>query len=83
MADFIEEKSRGEIKSENVFHITLNQIRNREKEQIFVTFDTLSNFDAVVVDALNDEDMDYFTACLVEYLKYHNKNSFSEPQHHL
>lgn len=73
MADFIEEKSRGEIKSENVFHITLNQIRNREKEQIFVTFDTLSNFDAVVVDALNDEDMDYFTACLVEYLKYHNK----------
>ncbi|WP_239734051.1 four-carbon acid sugar kinase family protein [Mammaliicoccus sp. H-M33] len=73
MADFIEEKSQGEIKSENVFHITLDQIRNREKEEILSTFDTLSNFDAVVVDALNDEDMDYFTACLVEYLKSHNK----------
>ena len=73
MADFIEEKSQGEIKSENVFHITLDQIRNREKEEILSTFDTLSNFDAVVVDALNDEDMDYFTACLVKYLKSHNK----------
>lgn len=73
MADFIEEKSQGEIKSENVFHITLDQIRNREKEQILNTFGDLNNFDAVVVDALNDEDMDYFTACLVEYLKYHNK----------
>ena len=73
MADFIEEKSQGEIKSENVFHITLDQIRNREKEEILSTFDTLSNFDAVVVDALNDEDMDYFTECLVEYLKSHNK----------
>lgn len=73
MADFIEEKSQSEIKSENVFHITLDQIRNREKEQILNTFGDLNNFDAVVVDALNDEDMDYFTACLVEYLKYHNK----------
>ena len=73
MADFIEEKSQGEIKSENVFHITLDQIRNREKEQILNTFGDLNNFDAVVVDALNDEDMNYFTTCLVEYLKYHNK----------
>lgn len=73
MADFIEEKSQSEIKSENVFHITLDQIRNREKEQILNTFGDLNNFDAVVVDALNDEDMNYFTTCLVEYLKYHNK----------
>lgn len=73
MSDFIEEKSQGEIKSENVYHITLNQIRNRKKEQIFSTFEFLNNLDAVIVDALNDEDMDYFTACLVEYLNYHDK----------
>ena len=67
MAAFIEEKSHGAIKQENVQHITLQQLRNRDN--LFDVFAQLENFDAVVVDALNDEDMDYFVACLIDFLK--------------
>ncbi|UXR69715.1 hypothetical protein MUA26_00690 [Staphylococcus sp. IVB6246] len=71
MADFIDEKSNGEIKSDNVKHITLQQLRNREN--LFDVFAQLSNFDAVVVDALNDEDMDYFVASLIAFLNQQPK----------
>jgi uncharacterized protein YgbK (DUF1537 family) len=73
MADFIEEKSKGAIESSQVYHITLEQIRKRDKREIFNVFEALNNLDAVVVDALNDEDMDYFSACLTEYLAKNNK----------
>jgi len=73
MADFIEEKSKGAIESNQVYHITLEQIRKRKKKEIFNVFEALNNLDAVVVDALNDEDMDYFSACLTEYLAKNNK----------
>jgi uncharacterized protein YgbK (DUF1537 family) len=73
MADFIEEKSHGAITSNEVYHITLEQIRNRDKTAIFKTFESINNFVAVVVDALNDEDMDYFVACLTEFLANHEK----------
>jgi len=73
MADIIEEKSKGAIESNQVYHITLEQIRKRKKKEIFNVFEALNNLDAVVVDALNDEDMDYFSACLTEYLAKNNK----------
>ncbi|MGN4157060.1 four-carbon acid sugar kinase family protein [Staphylococcus auricularis] len=73
MADFIEEKSNGDIKADDVYHVTLEQLRNRDQQAIFDIFDALQDLDAVVVDALNDEDMDYFTACLTAYLKAHDK----------
>ncbi|MFQ3727453.1 four-carbon acid sugar kinase family protein [Staphylococcus equorum] len=73
MADFIEEKSFGDVKAENVYHITLSQIRERNKESILQTFHAVSNFDAVVVDALNDEDMDYFVSCLTAFLANDDK----------
>ncbi|MBF7018193.1 four-carbon acid sugar kinase family protein [Staphylococcus durrellii] len=73
MADFIAEKSDGAVASNEVYHITLSQIRERDKTAIFHTFELLNNFDAVVVDALNDEDMDYFVACLTEFLAKHKK----------
>ncbi|MHC3757794.1 four-carbon acid sugar kinase family protein [Staphylococcus succinus] len=75
MADFIEEKSDGQIKAENVRHITLMQIRERNEKAIMQVFNDVSNFDAVIVDALNDEDMDYFVACLTHFLA-HNKKKF-------
>lgn len=75
MNDFIEEKSKGAIKSENVYHITLTQIRERKKTEIIQIFENVSDFNAVVVDALNDEDMDYFVSCLTTFLK-DNKQKF-------
>ncbi|RIM79554.1 four-carbon acid sugar kinase family protein, partial [Staphylococcus arlettae] len=73
MDDFIAEKSNGDIKSDDVYHITLQQLRNRESETIMSLFDDLQHFDAVVVDALNDEDLDFFVACLTSYLSTHKK----------
>lgn len=73
MDDFIAEKSNGDIKSDDVYHITLQQLRNRESEKIMSLFDDLQHFDAVVVDALNDEDLDFFVACLTSYLSTHKK----------
>ncbi|WP_341636705.1 four-carbon acid sugar kinase family protein [Staphylococcus casei] len=75
MADFIEEKSDGQIKAANVRHITLMQIRERNEKAIVQVFNDISNFDAVIVDALNDEDMDYFVSCLTHFLA-HNKKKF-------
>ncbi|PWG68314.1 hypothetical protein DEM28_24620, partial [Enterobacter mori] len=69
------EKSDGQIKAENVRHITLMQIRERNEKAIMQVFNDVSNFDAVIVDALNDEDMDYFVACLTHFLA-HNKKKF-------
>ncbi|SCS63665.1 four-carbon acid sugar kinase family protein [Staphylococcus caeli] len=73
MSDFIEEKSKGSIKANDVKRITLNQIRKRDRKSINQVLDEVSNFDAVVVDALNDEDMDYFVSCLTAFLMNNDK----------
>ena len=73
MNDFISEKSNGEIQSDEVYHITLENIRQRDKETIFNVFSNLNDFDLVVVDAVNDEDMDFFVACLTVFLAQHDK----------
>jgi len=73
MSDFIEEKSKGCIKANNVKKITLKQIRKRDRKAINQVLEEVSNFDAVVVDALNDEDMDYFVACLTTFLMKNDK----------
>ncbi|MFU1770081.1 four-carbon acid sugar kinase family protein [Mammaliicoccus sciuri] len=40
---------------------------------MFNVFSNLNDFDQVVVDAVNDEDMDFFVACLTEFLVQHDK----------
>ncbi|WP_244943997.1 four-carbon acid sugar kinase family protein [Staphylococcus saprophyticus] len=71
MASFIEEKSDGEINAKDVKRISLTQIRERDTLGIENVLNEVSHFDAVVVDALNDEDMNYFATCLTAFL---NKN---------
>ncbi|MCA2499172.1 hypothetical protein JGY91_02395 [Staphylococcus xylosus] len=73
MASFIEEKSNGEINANDVKHIRLSQIRERDAQSINEVLNSISNFDAVVVDALNDEDMDYFVSCLTTFLGSNDK----------
>ncbi|MCG7338976.1 hypothetical protein MHZ36_06705 [Staphylococcus sp. ACRSN] len=73
MADFIEEKSNGEISAQDVYHIDLETIRRRDQSFLWHVFESVSNFDAVVVDALNDEDMDYFVSCLTAFLNENDK----------
>ncbi|WP_285490784.1 four-carbon acid sugar kinase family protein [Staphylococcus haemolyticus] len=73
MFDFIEEKSEGEIKSSEVSYISLEMLREKKEKEIFTVFERLENFSAVVVDALNDSDMDYFASCLINFLKGNKK----------
>ncbi|MGW7900851.1 four-carbon acid sugar kinase family protein [Staphylococcus shinii] len=73
MASFIEEKSHGEINANDVKHIRLSQIRERDDKSINEVLSSISNFDAVIVDALNDEDMDYFVSCLTAFLGNNDK----------
>ncbi|MEP9819046.1 four-carbon acid sugar kinase family protein [Staphylococcus xylosus] len=73
MASFIEEKSNGEINADDVKHIRLSQIRERDAQSINEVLNSISNFDAVIVDALNDEDMDYFVSCLTRFLESNDK----------
>lgn len=75
MFEFVEEKSGGEIKSNAVFHISLKTLREKNEKEIFSVFEKLDNFSAVVVDALNDNDMNYFVSCLIKFLK-RNKKKF-------
>lgn len=74
MKDFISEKSENIVNAEDVFHVTLTQIRNRDQAAIFEVFSKVSQFDQVVVDALNDEDMNYFVSCLTAFLDEHDKH---------
>lgn len=73
MFDFIEEKSEGEIKSSEVSYISLEMLREKKEKEIITVFERLENFSAVVVDALNDSDMDYFASCLINFLKGNKK----------
>lgn len=73
MFDFIEEKSEGEIKSSEISYISLEMLREKKEKEIFTVFERLENFSAVVVDALNDSDMDYFASCLINFLKGNKK----------
>ncbi len=73
LQDYIEEKSDGEVRSENVVHITLDMIRSSDTHALIKIFDGLNAFDQVIVDAVNNRDMEFFAGVMMEYLKSHNK----------
>ncbi|WP_323703853.1 four-carbon acid sugar kinase family protein [Mammaliicoccus sp. Dog046] len=73
MKAFINEKSKNTINIEDIYHISLDLLRKRDKTAIHALFNELSHFDQVVVDAVNDEDMDFFVSCLTSYLLEHDK----------
>lgn len=73
LQDYIEEKSDGEVRSENVVHIPLDMIRSCDTHALIKIFDGLNAFDQVIVDAVNNRDMEFFAGVMMEYLKSHNK----------
>src|SRR5699024_2962844 len=73
LQDYVEEKSDGEVQSENVVHITLDMIRSCDAEALIDIFDDLNAFDQVIVDAANNRDMEFFAGVMMEYLESHNK----------
>ena len=73
LRDYVEEKSDGEVRSENVVHITLDMIRSSDTHALIKIFDGLNAFDQVIVDAVNNRDMEFFADVMMKYLKSHNK----------
>jgi len=73
MQEYIEEKSKGVVKEEDVLLIDIDLIRNCDKKAMFKVLDQVVNFKTVSVDALCEEDMNIFTALLLEYVQRTNK----------
>src|SRR5699024_8935398 len=73
MADYIAEKSDGEVVSSDVKHIDLDMLRGCDDAQLLEFFDSLSDFDKVVVDSVHDNDLAFFTSVLMDYLNREDK----------
>lgn len=73
MADYIAEKSDGEVDSSDVKHIDLGMLRGCDDAQLLEFFDSLSSFDKVVVDSVHDNDLAFFTSVLMDYLSREDK----------
>ncbi|WP_271397327.1 four-carbon acid sugar kinase family protein [Salinicoccus roseus] len=68
MAGYVAEKSEGAVSVDEVKHIDLDMLRGCDDAQLLEFFDSLSNFDSVVVDAVHDNDLAFFTSVLMDYL---------------
>ncbi len=73
MAGYISEKSNGEVDEKDVKHIGLDMLRGCDDAQLLEFFDSLSGFDHVVVDAVHDNDLAFFTSVLMDYLNREDK----------
>lgn len=73
MQAYVEEKSNGAIKKEDVMLLDIHLLRSCDKVAIFKQFDAITDFKAVVVDALCEADMNNFTALLLEYIGKTNR----------
>ncbi|GAB3056329.1 four-carbon acid sugar kinase family protein [Salinicoccus sesuvii] len=68
MQQYVAEKSGVEVDANEVKHIDLDMLRGCDDAQLLEFIDGLSDFDQVVVDAVNDNDLAFFTAVLMDYL---------------
>lgn len=73
MQQYVEEKSEGKVKKEQVMLSDLHLIRSGDKEKMFTLLDQVNNFQPVIIDALNEQDMNIFTAVVLEYIKKTHK----------
>ncbi len=68
LKEWVEEKTKGEFKSEAVISITLDEIRNLKTESIYEKIMSLKDFNKMAVNAMNYEDLEVFTHCLKKAL---------------
>jgi uncharacterized protein YgbK (DUF1537 family) len=66
---WIEEKTEGRFKAEAVTYITLEEIREKDIKGITEKLMKVRDFNKVVVNALEDEDLKIFTAALMEAIE--------------
>ena len=69
LGEYVEEKTKGEFKAENVTYISLESIRNLDIETITKQLLEVNNFNKVVVNAVDYVDVKIFSIALIKALK--------------
>ncbi len=65
IAEYIEEKSRGEFPKETSISISLNELRNMEIDPIIDKLCRVSGFRKIIVNAISYDDVKVFTVALI------------------
>lgn len=68
MSDFVQEKSNNKVSASEVVLLDIHTLRSRNEKVIFNILDSITSFKPVVVDALTENDLNWFTAMLMKYL---------------
>lgn len=69
LGEYIEEKSDGAFKKEDVTYIDLNDLRERRIEKITEQLMEVRDFQKVVVNAISDDDLKVFVIALTQALE--------------
>ena len=69
LGEYVEEKTNGDFKAENITYITLESIRNLDIENITKQLLKVNNFNKVVVNAVDYVDVKIFSIALIKALK--------------
>jgi uncharacterized protein YgbK (DUF1537 family) len=65
LGEYVEEKSQGEYKAENMLYISLESIRNFDIERIEQQLLSVENFNKIIVNAVDYEDVKVFVIALI------------------
>src|SRR5699024_10071988 len=68
LTKYVEEKSKGDYKSEDVVAIQLEDLRSLNINKIVNELMEVKNFNKVIVNAISDEDLKVFSVALIETL---------------
>ena len=69
LGEYVEEKTNGQFKAENITYISLESIRNLDIETITKQLLEVNNFNKVVVNAVDYVDVKIFSIALIKALK--------------
>ena len=69
LGEYIEEKSMGKFKKNNVVYIELDDLRALNIEKIMGQLIDVTHFNKVVVNAISDNDLKVFTIALIRAIK--------------
>ena len=75
LREYIEEKTEGRFRADDVVSITLHELRSIDLEAITTKLAGLRNFQKLIVNAVTDEDVQVFCVALrqahQQYERYH------------
>ena len=76
LGEYVEEKTSGEFKEENVVYITLDDLRSLEIDKITEQLMATNDFNKVIVNAISDNDLKVFSIALTKAIENGKKFLF-------